>query len=440
MTDPLDRIFAQPEPLAPPQGHFGAIAARAKRRKMRRAGVVSAVLVLVVGVGTAGGAVLHQRGEQPPTIAADGSQSPPPQVYKDAPDAASSNPTPANPASGIPKGALPLPTHFQPFSVSTIVATTYVMGNSTGCGRSKCTSVVRSTDNRQSWRTLPGPKAATPGQFDTAETSPVDDVREVRFATQMHGWAYGGGLYSTHDGGASWHQQSVGGTVLDLAIKNSTAYALVGQCGGTSCDTVTLMSTDIHSDGWKAVSGVKPGAGSGQLSFGQGGVAIIGSQVYVFQDARWRAAAAAPCSVRPRSVTASAGSGRIFALCPAGDSGAGSSSFTTVYSDDQGQSWHGSGTPVRLSNAAQTTFTAASSRTVLIGDSDSSIGTPNLQVSRDAGNTFATVSSLPKKTGGWRYVGATSASSLVALPATPDGSLYVSVDTASDWDSLPLSG
>jgi hypothetical protein len=437
MTDPFDRIFSTPEPLAPPQGHFDAISRRAKRRRMRQVGVVSAVFVLVVGVGTTAGAVLHQRGQEQPPISATGTETPVPQL-QDAPASDGPSDDPSDAKASLPDGTLPLPSQFKPYSVSTVVGTTYVLGSSNNaCSGAKCAALVRSTDNRQGWRTVPAPKAPTASSAAPATTTPDGTVREVRFATQMNGYAYGGALYSTHNGGTTWRSQPVGGAVLDLAIKGTTAYALVARCSA-SCDQVEMLSTDIYKDGWAPVAGVQAGK-SGQLSFGRGGIAQVGNRIYTYNASKQWKSATAPCQATPRAVTASASSTRLFALCPSGDAGAGSASYTTRYSDDNGQSWtNASGDGLRLSNVQQTTFTAASSRTLVVGDSDPSIGSPSLQVSRNAGGSYSTVG--PEHTGGWRYVGASSASQLVALPATPDGKLYVSNDDGSDWQNINLAG
>ncbi|WP_163511796.1 hypothetical protein [Fodinicola acaciae] len=439
MSDPLDRIFSRPEPLAPPQGHFDTISRRAKGRKMRQAGVVCAAFVLVAGVGTAGAAVLHNRANSgDATALATNPSSPRPQTFSE------KSATPRATDSGLqkPVGSAKLPTGFKPYSVTTVAATTYVLGDSTNCGGKKCTVMVRKEGPGQPWRTVPGPQAPTAAATAAPEQTEQDTVREVRFATQLHGFAYGGGLYSTHNGGASWHKQPVGGTVLDLAIKDGTAYALVGQCDSGTCSQVAMWSSATRQDDWQQVSGVPAGSGSGELSFGRGGVALVGKQVYAFRDGAWKAAAA-PCdSDQPRSIAASAAASRLFAICPSGDAGAGNASYTTVYSDDSGRSWQQQkASALRLSNAPQTTFTSASSTVLLVGDADPSIGEPRLQVSRDGGDTFHTVAGgLPDRTGGWRYVGAIDAQSLVALPAQADGNLFTSSDAGEDWSATDLSG
>lgn len=436
MTDPLDRIFSAPEPLAPPQGHFDAISRRAKRRRTRQVSVVSAVFVLVVGVGTTAGAVLHQRGQDQPSVTANGGQSNSP-ALKDAPASSEPSVDPSDAHKQLPEGTASLPSQFKPYSVSTVATTTYVIGSSNSCDGANCAALVRSTNNRQSWLTVPAPKAPTASSTAAPTTTPDGTVREVRFATQANGWAYGGALYSTHNGGTTWHSQSVGGAVLDMAIKGGKAYALVSRCT-SSCDQVVMLATDIHQDNWAPVAGVQAGSASGQLAFGQGGIAQVGNRTYTYRSQQWHSAAA-PCQNTPRSVTASASSARLFALCPTGDAGAGSASYTTRYSDDNGQTWNdASANSLRLSNAQQTTFAAANSRTLMVGDSDPSIGSPSLQLSQDAGSSYSTVG--PERTDGWRYVGAVTSNRLVALPATPDGKLYVSNDAGSDWQSVNLAG
>lgn len=440
MSDPMERIFARPEPLAPPQGQFDTISRRAKGRKMRQAGVFCAAFVLVAGVGTAGAAVLHNRGGDgaPATTLATDTSPPTPQTFA----GRSASAAPNDSTLAKPPGDAKLPTGFKPYSVTTVAATTYVLGDSTNCNGAKCTVMVRKEGPGQPWRTLPRLQAQTAAVTAAPEQSTPDTVRDVRFASQLHGFAYGGGLYSTHNGGASWHKQDVGGTVLDLAIKDSTAYALVGQCDNGNCSQVAMWRSGSKQDDWQQVSGVRSGSGGGQLSFGRGGIALVGELVYAYRGSVWQAAAK-PCGDgQPRSVTASAGSARLFAICPSGDAGAGNASYTTVYSDDSGRSWQRQrDSALRLSNAPQTTFTSASANVLVIGDADPSIGEQRLQVSRDGGDTYRTVTGgLPAKTGGWRYVGAVDSQSLVALPAVPDGNLFTSPDAGVDWSATDLAG
>jgi photosystem II stability/assembly factor-like uncharacterized protein len=439
MSDPMDRIFSRPEPLAPPQGHFDTISRRAKSRKMRQAGVACAAFVLVVGVGTAGAAVLHNRGTGgDPATLATGTNSPEPKLFSDR----SAAPAPTDSGLSKPVGSAKLPTDFKPYSVTTVSQTTYVLGDSTNCGGQRCTVMVRKEGPGLPWRTLPQLHVTTAAATVAPEQAQQDTVREIRFSAQLHGFAYGGGLYSTHNGGASWHKQDVGGTVLDLAIKDGVAYAMVGQCSGGSCSQVAMWRSGAKQDDWQQLSSVRSGSGTGELSFGQGGVAMVGERVYAYRNHTWQAAAQPCASAKPRSVTASAGSPRLFAICPTGDAGAGNATYTTVYSDDSGRSWQRQrDAALRLSNTQQTTFTSASANVLVIGDADPSIGEPRLQVSRDGGDSYRPVNGgLPSKDGGWRYVGAVDSQSLVALPATPDGNLFTSSDAGLDWSATDLDG
>ena len=88
--------------------------------------------------------------------------------------------------------------------------------------------------------------APAPRHFydETAHT-----VGDVRFAVDgMDGWAYGGALWSTHDGGRSWHQVSLpeGTTVQSVAAYGTRVYALVQHAGGQP----GVLTTATANDDW----------------------------------------------------------------------------------------------------------------------------------------------------------------------------------------------
>ena len=60
-----------------------------------------------------------------------------------------------------------------------------------------------------------------------------------------------------------------------------------------------------------------------------------------------------------------------------------------------------------------------------------------LSVSRDGGRTWA-AAPLPKAGAGWRYVGARSATALVALPDPPAAVLWTSGTAGRTWTARPI--
>ncbi|TMK98625.1 MAG: glycosyl hydrolase, partial [Actinobacteria bacterium] len=58
-------------------------------------------------------------------------------------------------------------------------------------------------------------------------------MTEVRFADDLHGWAFEPALWATSDGGATWRRQAPPGggrLVLALAGDSDAAYAVVSRC------------------------------------------------------------------------------------------------------------------------------------------------------------------------------------------------------------------
>jgi hypothetical protein len=99
----------------------------------------------------------------------------------------------------------------------------------------------------------------------------------VRFADAQDGWVYGfvrtngslgltvtPALWSTHDGGTTWHSVALAGitaadsSILDLEAGDGHAY-VVAQVG----DSVKLESTAVAHDAWTAVTGLHLGLPAG---------------------------------------------------------------------------------------------------------------------------------------------------------------------------------
>ena len=68
-------------------------------------------------------------------------------------------------------------------------------------------------DGGSDWVGVPAPRTGlTLPQADTSD--PVDDVERVRFSDALNGFAFGPGLWATHDGARTWHRLDVGGHCL----------------------------------------------------------------------------------------------------------------------------------------------------------------------------------------------------------------------------------
>jgi photosystem II stability/assembly factor-like uncharacterized protein len=85
----------------------------------------------------------------------------------------------------------------------------------------------------------------------TSASSETTGVSELRFADVENGFAYGGALYVTHNGGSTWSPLNLGGRVIDLAIAGGRSYAIVSPAGGGAN---RLMSAFVGQDDWTDVT------------------------------------------------------------------------------------------------------------------------------------------------------------------------------------------
>jgi hypothetical protein len=125
---------------------------------------------------------------------------------------------------------------------------------STDCGTGSCTATAGTTTGGTSWKTLGS--LAAPVTFDDA-----GGVTELRFADDLHGWAFDPALWVTNDGGTSWHQQAspAGRPVVALAANAQVAYSVVSACDYNQAITdcphgATLWRTTPGAGGWTQVS------------------------------------------------------------------------------------------------------------------------------------------------------------------------------------------
>lgn len=334
----------------------------------------------------------------------------------------------------------PVPTGFVAWSVTFVSdRQAYVLGDAP-CHRPPCTSVVRTLDGGRSWRGVPAPRAPLPPPAPApATTAPSrETVRQIRFATGLDGYAYGGGLWTTHDGARTWRRVSGLNAVLDLEIDGRTAYAVVGLCAGLGRCRSGLLASPVSADRFRPVTGLEPrpvGGLDATVSTG------AGLAVFSFDRARYihsRTAAwtrmTEPCQPLGGAVVAPASGATLTAYCAEG--AAGSVYLTIRQSTDLGQHWTTvPGSAVRLPNGL-TAVTAGGATTLAAAAAVPDLG-GGLAVSRDRGRTWSTVRT-PLRSIGWRYVGARSATALVALVDPPAPTLWTSDTAGRTWTIHPI--
>lgn len=432
MTDPLDRILRPPdiEPLAPPTGHYVQIVHLARRRRRQRAAGAS-VLSAALVAGVVGGSALLTGagpGSAAPAVGTSPSVSPSPA------SSPLSSPQPSRSASASspvgPRAAVgPVPPGFRPSSVTYVSASTgYLLGDAP-CPRPVCTSLVRTVDGEFTWQGVPAPRAP----LSTSGAQP-GHVRDVRFADPQDGWVFGGALYATHDAAAHWTEVALPGQVTELETDGSTAYALIASCGADgSCRGYRLYQSPVGTDRWRPVPGVSAASATGgslAISGRHGVLALVGA-VWARRGGSWVPAAAVPCrgGLPVSAVAASAAGARLVAFC--GEGAAGSLYLSPWVSDDAGASWQPVADGSARAVGGTLSVAAATDRLLLVASGNPSLGGSLLR-SADGGRTFAAVN-LPAAGAGWSYVGARSATALLALPGTPDGSQWYSDDGGLTW-------
>jgi hypothetical protein len=330
-----------------------------------------------------------------------------------------------------------VPAGFRAWSVTFVSdREAYLLGDAP-CRRPPCTSVVRTLDGGRSWRGVPAPRAPLPSDSELLGPASPNTVRDIRFATGQDGYAFGSGLWTTHDGARSWRRLTSLGAVTDLATDGRTVYAVVSDCaaGGGRCRGTRLLTSPVSTDAFRPVGGLASGDGDGAVSTGGGTTVVtLNGARYVRRGTGGWTRMAEPCQALGGPVVAPASGRTVTAYCTEG--AAGSLFLTVRQTTDLGRLWVTiAGRPLQLPDGL-VTLTAGSAST-LAGASASRDLLGRISVSRDGGRTWADPP-LPHTAAGWRYVGARSATALVALPEPPAAVLWTSDTAGRTWTPHPI--
>ncbi|HSF25983.1 MAG TPA: sialidase family protein, partial [Actinomycetes bacterium] len=413
---------------------------RRRRRFTAAITAAAAVVVLVVGLS----AVIRVVTPPAQTVAPPPDSGTAATSAPDSPTAATSAPSPRSaPATGhasdLPAGAA-VPAGAAPRSVTTAAnGLVYVLA-AAPCPGGQCPALLRTTDDGRSWRALPAPDGAR--------------VNDVRFANPRDGWLYGAQLWATHDGAAeaaTWRRIDLGAevSVLDLASDGTTVWAFVADCTAgddLGCIRGRLLAASVGSDEFAPVPGATlPGPifrAQLQIAGSRGTLLVTDGagpgKTFVRRPGDWtRLPRSGPCAQTPVAVVppATGPAGGLVALCAA-DAGAGSVTYVTYRSLDEGTSWTRVGPGLRVSNADSTVAAASLDRLAV------AVGTPDLQgglwVSQDGGATWSQPASLPTSQTGWVWVGAAGGARYLAVPFDPTGSVWVSDSAGRSWTPWAL--
>jgi hypothetical protein len=451
------------DPLPPPPGTFDLIKRRARRRKYRRLAITATTAAVIVAAavtvpqvvklpvlspsGTSG--VTAGRPASATATGGGRTQS----IAATRPGTASASSQAAAPA--------PVPANFRPTSVTFVgTGTGWVMGQAgtTGqCATAFCTSVARTDNGGKTWAGVPAPLAGDPDG--------ASGVSQLRFLNTEDGWAFGPELYFTANGGRSWAQVSTGGLrVTDLETVGDRAFALFASCSSdktsfADCTSFTLYSSPASSSNWTPVgastSGLSDGAAHEAAS-----LVLTGSRGFLLAPNRalyagpvngsgaWTLvnAISSDCPVgppqldgQPTGVLLTAVNARDLILaCASGSSGASTTSATQkkliFSSPNGGGSWLAMAAAPRSGTAFS--VAASPSATVVLATNQ---GIDVLPAGDITWQTASLGAAAPA--GGFGYVGMTTDSQGIALPANPaSGTVWFTYDGGQSWRPSHLNG
>ena len=267
------------------------IHAGARRRQQRRTvasalGAVAIIAIAAIAIG------VRPHGHGSTLVAHNGSPSPT-AVVSSSPPASPSAPiaSPAVIPSAVASTAVVVPTApavastppvqvFNPVSVSAISVNDYwVLGYITADSGPNGISIRKTTDAGQHFTTV-GHPAAFVAQMNARVPPGTPMVSDVRFGDTNNGWAYGGNLFATEDGGTSWSPVTgVPGSVVDLAAASGNVWA-ISDVIANGTDTYSLYHATYGASGtsaWARVDlGVTPAGGPTS-------VAVINKTAYVLE-------------------------------------------------------------------------------------------------------------------------------------------------------------
>jgi len=282
--------------ISPPPDALDRIHAGARRRRRRQRALTSGVAAIaVIGLAVAGVALrpTHHAG----TTIADGpasqsvtSPSTGPSAVGPTPTAAKSAPAPSSitalrsegsaaTAATIPAGGPP-PDGFVPISVTAVNATTFWVLGHAPCGDQTCTGIAKSTDAGKSFTEVGAPPSTlVPDVRGTIDVFGVDTISDIRFVDALNGWAFGGGLWQTTDGGDTWSFVSTPGPVEKLEVASGRAWAIVFTGATTGAGpTYDVYSSSYPGGEWqKATSAGSFGPSEPALAVQGTSAAVIGA-------------------------------------------------------------------------------------------------------------------------------------------------------------------
>lgn len=150
-----------------------------------------------------------------------------------------------------------LPSGFEPQS-ATFVSTKvgFVLGTAK-CSTGSCLTIARTEDGGHTWLEIPAPK--TPLAQGPLLTTDSKAVSKIRFVNILDGYVFGPNLFTTHDGGATWHQVTLSGIpssygVMSLETNQNYTYLIAGNPNSAVPGIEDLFVSPASNDSFKLQS------------------------------------------------------------------------------------------------------------------------------------------------------------------------------------------
>lgn len=350
-----------------------------------------------------------------------------------APASASSAARSAPAIATIPAGGAP-PSGFVPMSVTAVNAATFWVLGHAPCGSQTCTALAKTTDAGQSFTEMGAPPSAlvpdVPGGNDVFGAGTISDVR---FVDGNDGWAYGGALWQTTDGGRHWTAVDIGGSVEKLEVASGRAWAIVFAGAAASSGAGYEVYTTTYPGGSWAIADSAGTFGPAEPALAvQGNSAIVvGSDavsgklraVVANGDASFAPAPGpAPCAGAPGQPL-SPSSDSVWLVCAPGNGG-GSGVFVST---DFGNSWQAVSSTVTPSSASVAIAAVDASSAIV------SVGATLERLGSDGSIANVSQPSIGGS-GAFSFVGFTTPAIGFAIPDVASGrQLWRSTDGGSHW-------
>jgi photosystem II stability/assembly factor-like uncharacterized protein len=260
------RVAAVPRAVRPGRTRFGRAGGwrrgwlgGGERPRMGFGLAAAAIVMLVAGVALLGRPVAGPSGGGPGPSGGVASSATSAETSGPSPTGSSTATATTSPPAG-PAGG-PVPAGFQPVSVTFASANAgWVLGAAPCAGGGCAAVIVRTTDGGRTWAGIPAPVS---GIASSDSPQGPAAVRGLRFANALDGWAFGPGLFATHDGGATWRQIALPGATAESGVMAlGTAAGVVHAAFLDATNVIRIATSPVGADTWTVSPTTMPvGAG-----------------------------------------------------------------------------------------------------------------------------------------------------------------------------------